>query len=140
MIQIFHSCSKILVVWSQPVLDAWYEVLNAIIHHIQVDLIWKDVLNLALTLSDHNQPTVSRYIACRVIGSLAEIAKDKIKGPLFDKARILCQDPDIEIRKVMAQEVLLKICNNISTELLEVYMLEKVPSIYISFQDSRISL
>ena len=40
----------------------------------------------------------------------------------------------------MAQEVLLKICNNISTELLEVYMLEKVPSTYISFQDSRISL
>ena len=54
MIQIFHLCSKILVVWSQPVLDAWYEVLNAIIHHIQVDLIWKDVQNLALTLSDHN--------------------------------------------------------------------------------------
>jgi hypothetical protein len=30
----------------------------------------------------------------------------------------------------MAEEVLLKICNNISTELLEVYMLEKVNSLF----------
>jgi hypothetical protein len=49
---ILTLCWKILTIWSQPVLDAWYEVLEAALHKISIDLIWKDVQNLALSLSD----------------------------------------------------------------------------------------
>jgi len=32
--------------------------------------------------------------------------KDRINNKLLDKARTLCQDHDIEVRKIMASEVL----------------------------------
>lgn len=45
---------------------------------------------------------------------------------MFDKVRQLCADPDCEVRKIMANEVLMNICKNINTEMIEIFILEKV--------------
>ena len=47
-------------------------------------------------------------------------------GLIFDRARMLCQDPDPEVRKIMASEVLEKICNNVGADSTENKLLEKV--------------
>jgi hypothetical protein len=44
----------------------------------------------------------------------------------MEKVRALCQDSDIEIRKLMANEVLERICFSIGPEKTEIYILEKV--------------
>lgn len=44
----------------------------------------------------------------------------------MEKVRALCQDSDIEIRKLMANEVLEKICFSIGSDKTEIYLLEKV--------------
>ena len=80
-----------LNVWSQPVLDGWYEVLDSIMKNLSnFESIYKDIQVLTLSLSEFTQPAASRYIACRIIGSLAEVQKDRMKGPIFDKARVIC--------------------------------------------------
>lgn len=54
------------------------------------ELISKETIALTLSLGEFTQPTASRYIACRIIGSLAEVMRDRLKGPIFDKARVIC--------------------------------------------------
>lgn len=49
----------------------------------------------------------------------------------MEKVRALCQDSDIEIRKVMANEVLEKLCFSIGHDKIELYLLEKVPLNFI---------
>jgi len=49
---------------------------------------------------------------------------------MIERVRGLCQDSDIEIRKIMADEVLEKICFSIGTEKTEIYILEKVSFFY----------
>ena len=106
-----------------------------------------DTNKIILYLSDSSQPAVSRYISGRMIGFVADVnqldyqilaafdsifvfltqlRKDKIKGTLFERSRILCQDHDIEVRKIMAREVLFKLCCNISSDQIEMHLLDKV--------------
>lgn len=123
-IKIYCLASSILKIWSYSILNAWFYVMEAL---IQVDSpLFDEIQSMTLNLTDYSQQTNSRFIGARLIGAFAEVLKDKVKGPLFDRARILCQDTEIEVRKVMAKEVLLKICESISTDLLETYVLEKV--------------
>jgi hypothetical protein len=96
--------------------------------------------NDALThrlLTIHHQPLYRSQnhwlpLHCNIIIIITflQLLKDQIKGSLFDRARSLCQDSEIEVRKIMATEVLYKICSTISTDLLETYMLEKVHKLF----------
>ena len=45
---------------------------------------------------------------------------------MFDRARILCQDVDKDVRLVLASESIYKICLAINQEYIEIYMFEKV--------------
>lgn len=108
------------------------------------NIVEDDTNKIILYLSDSSQPAVSRYIAGRMIGfvadvflylvppislvllSMLQIRKDKIKGTLFERSRILCQDHDIEVRKILAREVMFKICCNISSDQIEMHLLDKV--------------
>ncbi len=52
--------------------------------------------------------------------------KAKFKGQLLEKARTLCQDNEVNVRKIMVTEVIEKICRAIDADSLEFDMLEKV--------------
>ena len=45
---------------------------------------------------------------------------------MFDQARFLCNDAEVEIRRVLAEEVLVKICRNLGTGLTESKYIEKI--------------
>jgi len=125
LIQIFHITCSILKIWNQGVLDEWVLVFNELLKKLPYELIAKDCEYTIMNLSESSQHTLSKYVSVRLVGFIAE---NNIKGttPLFDRARILCQDPDYEIRKVLAEEVMLKICYNAGTELTESKYLEKI--------------
>lgn len=49
---------------------------------------------------------------------------------MFEKSRVLCLDHDIEVRKIMANEVIKKICKNIPADQIEMHLLDKVNNFY----------
>lgn len=73
---------------------------------------------MILFLSQSDQTTISQYVSARMIGFIADILRDKIKGPLLEIIRGFCTVQDEDIRCIVATEVLLKICNNISVEMM----------------------
>jgi serine/threonine-protein phosphatase 4 regulatory subunit 4 len=69
---------------------------------------------------------MSQYIAARMIGFCADLLKDELKGPLLEKVRSFCLDQDEDIRSIVVRETLPKICNQVSTELLQTYLFKNV--------------
>ena len=61
-----------------------------------------------------------------VLNRMTQALKLKFGGQLLDKACALCQDMDTEVRKIMAQEVVLKITFAVGKDLAELKMLDKV--------------
>lgn len=55
--------------------------------------------------------------------------KEGFPPNLMEKVRALCQDSDVQIRKMMVNDVIEKICCAIGPEKTEIYLFEKV--IYI---------
>ncbi|KAL4481575.1 hypothetical protein ABPG74_007664 [Tetrahymena malaccensis] len=126
MKQIYNLTLIMLKIWSQPVLDSWVLVFRELLKILPYNLIEDETNKIILYLSDSSQPAVSRYISGRMIGFVADVRKDKIKGTLFERSRILCLDHDIEVRKVMAKEVIQKICKYIATDSIEMHLLDKI--------------
>ena len=52
--------------------------------------------------------------------------KNNFPSNLMEKVRSLCQDTDVQIRKIMVTDVLERIAFAIGTERTEIYLLEKV--------------
>ena len=50
----------------------------------------------------------------------------KFQGRVFDRARMLCQDSEIDIRKVMTTEVLQKICAAVGNGVTESMLYDKI--------------
>ncbi|KAM3135909.1 hypothetical protein pb186bvf_012038 [Paramecium bursaria] len=123
--QIYELCVQILKIWSQPVLEEWCDTMDLVLRKIELK---PHITQLILLLTDSSQPTISRQTACRLIATMAELKA--IKGPLLDRARLLCSDHETEIRLSMAKDVMLKICRVIDQESLETYLLEKVLELY----------
>lgn len=48
----------------------------------------------------------------------------------MDRARNLCSDHDKEVRLVMAEDVMIKVCLSLNSDLIETYMLEKIMELY----------
>ncbi|EAR93915.2 hypothetical protein TTHERM_00222320 (macronuclear) [Tetrahymena thermophila SB210] len=126
MKQIYNLTLIMLKIWSQPVLDSWVLVFRELLKILPYNLIEDETNKIILYLSDSSQPAVSRYISGRMIGFVADVRKDKIKGTLFERSRILCLDHDIEVRKIMAKEVIQKICKYIATDSIEMHLLDKI--------------
>lgn len=83
-------------------------------------------MSMVTLLSQPDQTTMSQYISARMIGFLADILKDGIKGPLLELVRGFCSAQDEEIRGVVAAEVLLKVCTSISNGLMQDYLFANV--------------
>ena len=45
---------------------------------------------------------------------------------MYDRGKILCQDPDSEVRKIMAGETMKRICHAVGTDITESKFLERV--------------
>ncbi len=45
---------------------------------------------------------------------------------MLDRVRLLCNDADIEVRQVIAEETLFRIAKNVSKEIVEIYIIDKV--------------
>jgi len=57
---------------------------------------------------------------------VADVSKNRISMNLVEIARQLCQNVDVEIRKIMVDEVLGKLCYAIEIELMEPMIFEKI--------------
>ena len=60
-----------------------------------------------------------------MISYVSDIRKHRIKGPLFEKIRILCTHNDVLVRKTMVDNVLRNVCANINPDMIEIYLLDK---------------
>jgi len=72
-LQIFRICTTILRTWNQAVLDAWSLLYNEIIQKIPYSDIAKESEDTLLSLSEQSQHTMSKYIAAKIIGYIAEV-------------------------------------------------------------------
>lgn len=52
--------------------------------------------------------------------------KQNYNSQILEKARVLCQDHDIEVRKIMASEVLEQICQVIPLDMFDMDIYEKI--------------
>ncbi|CAD8188071.1 unnamed protein product [Paramecium pentaurelia] len=130
LLQIYDLTTQILKIWSLPVLNEWIHTMNALLRVISLNIILNPTQQLILLLTDASQPTISRQSAAKLIGTLAQLLGNEIKGPLLDRARNLCSDHDKEIRLIMAEDVIVKVCQSISSDLIECYLLEKIMELY----------
>ena len=74
LLYLFKMTLQMLKIWSQPVLDAWILVFSELLGVIKHSYIEEEINKSILFLSDKTQPTVSRYIAGRMIGIISEVA------------------------------------------------------------------
>ncbi|CAD8114177.1 unnamed protein product [Paramecium sonneborni] len=130
LLQIYDLTTQILKIWSLPVLNEWIHTMDALLRVISLNIILNPAQQLILLLTDASQPTISRQSAAKLIGTLAQLLGNDIKGPLLDRARNLCSDHDKEIRLIMAEDVIIKVCSSISSDLIECYLLEKIMELY----------
>ncbi|CAD8071163.1 unnamed protein product [Paramecium sonneborni] len=130
LLQIYDLTTQILKIWSLPVLNEWIHTMDALLRVISLNIILNPAQQLILLLTDASQPTISRQSAAKLIGTLAQLLGNEIKGPLLDRARNLCSDHDKEIRLIMAEDVIVKVCSSISSDLIECYLLEKIMELY----------
>jgi len=125
VLEFYNMTIKVLSLWNQPVLDAWLLVFHELLKRIPYNMI-ADSCEVSIDkLSEQSQHPQSKYAASRMIGFLAERGIKPTK-PLFDQARFLCNDSEVEIRRVLAEEVLVKICRNLGTALTESKYIEKI--------------
>jgi hypothetical protein len=100
-----------LKLWNHNVLDEWVLVLDKIIHAVPLYL---TIFNYSQKIGDAIFEFINTYqdpyIAARMIGFAADLLKDQIKGPLLEKVRGYCSIQDEEVRRVLASEVLPKVC------------------------------
>jgi serine/threonine-protein phosphatase 4 regulatory subunit 4 len=52
--------------------------------------------------------------------------KNNYNSQILEKARVLCQDHEVEVRKIMASEVLGSICSVIPSDMFDLDIYEKV--------------
>ncbi|CAD8123645.1 unnamed protein product [Paramecium sonneborni] len=130
LLQIYDLTTQILKIWSLPVLNEWIQTMDILLRTIGLNNILIPVQQLILLLTDSSQPTISRQSVAKLIGTFAQLLGDEIKGPILDRARNLCSDHDKEIRFIMANDVLIKVCQSISSDLIECYLMEKIMELY----------
>lgn len=123
---VFKLSLTMLKVWSQLVIDEWVILFKALIDILHYPKIEKEILQTIFILSDISQPTISRYISARLIGFISKKMTANYNPQVLEKARTLCQDHDVEVRKVMAGEVLMSICSVIPSDMFELDIYEKV--------------
>ncbi|CAD8195416.1 unnamed protein product [Paramecium octaurelia] len=130
LLQIYDLTAQILKIWSLPVLNEWIHTMDALLRVISLNIVLNPAQQLILLLTDASQPAISRQSAAKLIGTLAQLLGNEIKGPLLDRARNLCSDHDKEVRLVMAEDVIVKVCQQLSSDLIECYLLEKIMELY----------
>ncbi|CAD8101385.1 unnamed protein product [Paramecium primaurelia] len=130
LLQIYDLTSQILKIWSLPVLNEWVQTMDLLLRTICLTNILIPIQQLILLLTDSSQPTISRQSAVKLIGTLAQLLGNQIKGPILDRTRNLCSDHDKETRLIMADNVLIKVCQSISSDLIECYLIEKIMELY----------
>lgn len=81
---------------------------------------------MIIQFSDPKQPEIGRWVGAKLIICIAPILKDEIKGPILDRVRILCCDSDIEIRELVADELLSCLMCTLSADLLDQYFTDKI--------------
>ena len=123
---IFRLCVIIQGLWNTSVINEWSHVFDLVLANQPYNEIEKGCSNLVVGLSENSQPMQSRYAAAKQIGIMAERVRDKINGLIFDRARQLCQDYESDVRKLLADEVILKIYKSIGNEICQNILFEKV--------------
>lgn len=59
--------------WNQAVLDAWALVFNQILQKVPYNVIAKEAEETLLSISEQSQHTMSKYIAAKMIGFIADV-------------------------------------------------------------------
>ncbi|CAK68135.1 unnamed protein product (macronuclear) [Paramecium tetraurelia] len=130
LLQIYDLTTQILKIWSLPVLNEWVLTMDTLLRAIGINNILIPIQQLILLLTDSSQPSMSRQSSAKLMGTLAQLLGNEIKGPILDRARSLCSDHDKEIRLIMADDVLIKVCQSISSDLIECYLMEKIMELF----------
>jgi hypothetical protein len=72
-LQIFRICTTMLRTWNQSVLEAWGLLFDQILKKLPYNSISKEAEETLLSLSEPSQHTMSKCIAARIIGYIADV-------------------------------------------------------------------
>ncbi|CAD8092400.1 unnamed protein product [Paramecium primaurelia] len=106
--------------------QAWMPVFQNLVLLIDYKEFQTYLEKMILQFSEPKQPEIGRWVGAKMIVCISPVLKDEMKGPILDRARLLCSDPDHEIRELVADELLTCLICNLSGELVEQYFIDKI--------------
>ena len=124
---------------SQKVQISWVTVLSSLLSILNYESVEKELETCVLLLSEKSQSINNKIIGARLIGVIVEKTRHFFPSILYERVRTLCQDSETEVRHVMSEEVLEKLCKNINPDLLDP-LLDKVQFFFKIFDSSPLSL
>lgn len=139
LVSLFRTTMSIINSSSQQVQISWVVVLSSLLSVLNYDSVERELETCVLLLSEKSQSINNKITAARLLGVIAEKTRHLFPNILYDRVRSLCHDSETEVRHVMSQEILEKLCKNIKTDLLDP-LLDKVYSFFynlpLSFHNS----
>jgi hypothetical protein len=102
-------------------------VLEIIIRkYINYKELFKRMEEKALELGRATQPIISRITACRIISVLSKYMNRTLKAEMVDIVKRLCNENEIEAKKVWLMEIFPVLLHNLELDFIELHFQEKI--------------
>lgn len=133
LIKMFKFTLKMLQFGQKEVIDGWCEVFEELLELVRESALVKEIQQIVVMLYDQFQPTFNKYSAIKILARAFKVAMGslswqlvKVSRDLNEKINQTCSDRDELIRKVFTEELLIKLCESLDPQSLEVVWLDKV--------------
>lgn len=95
----------LLATWSPSVHETWLPVFSLILTQLSLTDVESICVPVVLSMGEPSQTVQTRTLACSLIGELSAKLGGKFKGEVWNRTRLLSQDPHFEVRKQMAMQL-----------------------------------
>ena len=95
----------LLATWSPSVHETWLPVFTLLLTQLPLSDVESICVPVALCMGEPSQTVQTRTLACSLIGELAVKLGGKFRGEVWNRTRLLSQDPHFEVRKQMAMQL-----------------------------------
>ena len=95
----------LLATWSPAVHATWLPVFSLLIQQLPLSDIESICVPVVLGMGEPSQTVQTRTLACSLIGELSLKMGAKFRGEIWNRTRLLSQDPHFEVRKHMASQL-----------------------------------
>eukprot|EP01016_Furgasonia_blochmanni_P056064 TRINITY_DN9487_c0_g2_i2.p1 TRINITY_DN9487_c0_g2~~TRINITY_DN9487_c0_g2_i2.p1 ORF type:complete len:835 (-),score=113.91 TRINITY_DN9487_c0_g2_i2:533-3037(-) len=123
---VFKMCYDAFYSSSPKAVDSWVQVYGMLMASIPPEVYDKEHKAFVINMLDPLKPTMMRYAGARILGFYAEVFGERIRGQLLEKSRLLCHDQEDDLRQIMANEVIEKICIALGGAEIEYAMMDKI--------------